>query len=265
MIFGAVAILLLWAPFRSATLAATPVLSELKLVTQLPGELPQRVEGLAYDGEKLWATVYHGKGSYAILNPITLGWEPLNESEHYQVISNVAGNFQSPSGICFDKGMLWITGSYGESFGAIDRQTWKVQRLFKGYLKPRRDKEASQSYSSIACDGNYIWIAWHWFRYDLPVTETQLLLKVDPESGKVVSQYPLPAGTRNDGAHGLTWDGTSLWHMKDQKLSAIDPATGKVTAQYRIGQVKRPSGLAWANNALWIAEFSGKVWYLPFR
>ena len=76
------------------TRAGTPDVSQLKLVTQLPGELPQRVEGLAYDGEKLWATVYHGKGMYAILDPITLGWAPMNESEHYQVISNVAGAFQ---------------------------------------------------------------------------------------------------------------------------------------------------------------------------
>jgi hypothetical protein len=47
ILFWVVAILLLCAPLRSTTQAATPVLSELKLVTRLPGELPQRVEGLA--------------------------------------------------------------------------------------------------------------------------------------------------------------------------------------------------------------------------
>jgi hypothetical protein len=51
--------------------------------------------------------------------------------------------------------------------------------------------------------------------------------------------------------------------MKDGKLSAID-STGKVTAEYWLDQIKRPSGLAWNGEALWIIEFDGKVWRLPF-
>jgi len=105
----------------------------------------------------------------------------------------------------------------------------------------------------------------NWFRYDLPVSQTELLLKVDPETGQVVCQYPAPGGTRSDGTHGLTWDGTRLWHMKDNQLSSIEPSTGEVTAQYVLNEIKRPSGLAWANNALWIAEFEGKVWRQPFQ
>jgi hypothetical protein len=52
--------------------------------------------------------------------------------------------------------------------------------------------------------------------------------------------------------------------MKDQRLSAIDPSTGRVTEQYMLPEVQRPSGLAWAKDALWIAEFRGKIWRLPF-
>lgn len=219
--------------------------------------------GFAYDGERLWATIYHGRGRYATMDPSTLSWVSDSENEHYNVIRNVAGAFESPGGICFAKGMLWVTGSYGESFGSIDRQTWKVVKLFKG--KQREDDRASQSYASIACDGTYLWIAWHWFRYDVAVSETQLLLKVDPENGKVVSQYPAPGGTRPDVTHGLTWDGARLWHMKDNNLSSIEPSTGEVTARYVLDGIKRPSGLAWAKNALWIAEFEGKIWRLPFR
>jgi hypothetical protein len=258
-----VAILSLFsAPVTLVAQAGNPDPSELKVVALLPPELPQRIMGFAYDGERFWATIYHGRGRYATLDPSTLSWESNSENEHYNVIRNVAGAFESPGGICFAKGMLWVAGSYGESFGSIDRQTWKVERLFKG--KQREHHRASQSYSSIACDGTYLWIAWHWFRYDLPVSETQLLLKVDPENGKVVSQYPAPGGTRPDGTHGLAWDGTRLWHMKDNNLSSIEPSTGDVTARYVLDGIKRPSGLAWANNALWIAEFEGKIWRLPF-
>lgn len=262
LLFSAAVLFLLCAPVISIAQSGNPDLAELKLVAQLPPELPQRVMGLAYDGEKFWVTIYLGQGRYATLDPATLNWETNKEKEHYKVISSVAGAFESPAGICFAKGRLWITGAYGDSFGSIDTQTWKVRQLFKG--KQREDK-ASQSYSSLACDGNYLWIAWHWFRYDLPVSQTQLLLKVDPENGEVVALYPVAGGTRNDATHGLTWDGSRLWHIKDNRLSSIEPLTGEVTAQYVLNELKRPSGLAWANNALWIVEFEGKVWRLPFQ
>jgi len=80
----------------------------------------------------------------------------------------------------------------------------------------------------------------------------------------VIDQYPAPGGTRSDGTHALTWDGQKLWYMKDNRLSSIAPATGEVTAQYVLRALKRPSGMAWANGALWISEFDGQIWRLPF-
>lgn len=239
-----------------------PNIGELNLATQLPTELPQRISSLAYDGEKIWVAIYHGRGLYATLDPLTLSWKVSDVEEHHKAVQEVSGAFESPGGICFVNGKLWVAGSYGESFGYIDTQDWKVARLFKG--KYRLDDSASQSYSDMAYDGSHLWIAWHWFKYKLPTSQTQLLLKINPETGKVIGEHPLPAGTRNDGAHGLTWDGTRLWHMKDSKLSSIDPSTGIVIAQYTLDQIKRPNGLAWDDEALWIAEFDGKVWRLPF-
>jgi hypothetical protein len=90
------------------------------------------------------------------------------------------------------------------------------------------------------------------------------LLKVEPKSGIVIAEYPLPPGTANDMTHGLTFDGSLLWHAKDNKLSSIDPATGQMIAQYTLSQIKRVSGLAWDDQALWISEFNGKIWRLPF-
>ena len=241
-----------------------PKIHDLELVTQLPPHFPQRIMGLAYDGEQLWATIYLGKGRFAKLDPLTLSWTSTgDESEHNRAIALVAGAFESPGAVCFANGSLWIAGAYGESFGSINRESWQIERLYRG--KQREDESnASQTYASMVHDGTNLWIAWHWFRYDQPISQTQLVLKVDPDSGKVIAQYPLPGGTRNDGTHGLTWDGTRLWHMKDQRLSAIDPTTGTVTAKYVIKDIKRPSGLAWTNDTLWIAEFNGRIWRLPF-
>jgi hypothetical protein len=233
----------------------------LQLVAQLPKELPQRVKGFAYDGKKLWATVYLGRGRYAILDPSTLLWEISSDEQQHRPIAKVSGSFESPGAICFANGALWVAGAYGDSFGLIDTQNWTIQRMFKG---KQREDVASQSYASMTFDGNHLWIAWHWFRYNMLRSQTQLLLKVDPETGKVVAEYPAPSGTRNDGTHGLTWDGTQLWHAKDNRLSSIDPSTGQVTAQYVFDELKRPSGLAWDGQALWIAEFDGKIWRLSF-
>lgn len=257
-----VAVVLSGASATGFAQVSSPEVLELKLVTRLPAVVPQRLMGLAFDGEKLWATVYQGQGRYATLDPATLSWQSDAQNDHYNIIGKVAGRFASSGGLCFVRGKLWISGSYGESFGSIDMQSWKVDQLITGR---QRQGEGTQSYSSIAFDGNHLWIVWHWFRYDLPVSQTQLLLKVDPQTGKVVAEYPVPGGTRSDGTHGLTWDGTRLWHMKDNRLSAIDPTTGAVTAQYVLDGIKRPSGLAWVNQALWIAEFDGKVWQLPFQ
>jgi hypothetical protein len=263
LLVPAVAVLLFGVPIAAVAQTGVPDVQELKLVTQLPPALPQRIMGLAYDGHQLWATIYLGRGTYGKLDPDTLEWSTDTNKKHINAIATVAGAFESPGGVCFANGRLWIAGAYGQSFGSINRDSWEIDKLFRGWqqLDP---KNASQFYSSIAYDGSNLWIAWHWFRYDQPVSETQRLLKVDPDTGNVVARYSVPAGTRNDGTHGLTWDGARLWHMNDQRLSAIDPSTGLVTAQYLIPDVRRPSGLAWAKDALWIAEFGGRIWRLPF-
>src|ERR1051325_10496851 len=158
--------------------AAEPDLSSLIYVTQLPPELPRRVNALGYDGEKLWALIYMDKGSYATLDPSTSEWTINHDPEHQRVIAEIAGSFGSPGGVYFDKNTMWIAGAYGDSFGAIDTNSWKIQKQFQG--KYRGDDWASQSYSDIAYDGSSLWVVWHLFRYNIPVSQTQLLLKIDP-------------------------------------------------------------------------------------
>ena len=251
-------------PFRGGARAAQsgePDLASLRLVAELPEGLPKRVSGLAYDGSKIWVMIYHGGGQYALLDPSELAWEVNRDGARHASIAEASGSFGSPGGVCFAGDKLWVGGSYGDSLGYVDARAWKVGRAFRGR---QREGRASQSYAGLACDGNNLWVAWHWFRYDIPESETQKLLKIDAETGRIDAEYPLPAGSRPDGTHGLTSDGSRLWHMKDGVLSAIDPATGSVTAQYTLPQVKRASGLAWDGSSLWIAEFDGKIWRLSF-
>lgn len=261
LLFTALFAVFTFCPVSHANLpSSTPNVQALQLMAQLPPELPQRVLGLAYDGNVFWTTVYLD-GRYVTLDPNTLKWSVSTDTKANEAINEVSGKLKSAAGICFVNGKLWIAGAYGNSFGSIDPAEWKIDRVFKD---KQREDPSSQSYSSMGCDGSHLWIAWHWFRYDLPVSETQQLLKIDPETGKVVAVYPLPGGTRVDATHGLTWDGTRLWHAKDNRLTSIDPDTGRVIDEYKLPLLKRPSGLAWDGHALWIIEFDGKVWRLPF-
>lgn len=230
-----------------------PQLDKLEQVVQPKGTL--RSNAVAFGRMQIWCVIYHGRGRNAVL--ANNKWKFGEDAKMQAAIRTAAG---SPGGMCFADGELWIGDAYGASIGCIRTEDWKVVRQFKG---KQRDDRASQSYSGMAFDGKHLWVAWHWFKYDLPEASTQLLLKIDRETGKVINDYPLPAGTRQDGVHGLTWDGTNLWHVKDQTLSAIDPANGKVIAQHKLDRLIRPSGLAWDGTALWIVQFNGALWRLP--
>ena len=238
------------------TATPQPNLSKLRQIAK-----PVSISGLAFDGKNVWGMHYHGRGRYSLLDVNNFGWSPTDTKEQHSAIRQAAGAYGSPGGACYAEDELWIAGSYGESIACIDTTTWKVTRSFRG---KQRDQKGSQSYSGIAHDGTHLWVAWHWNNYDLPESETQLLLKMDPETGKVLDQFPLPAGEPTDGVHGLTWNGARLWHVKDTTLSTINPTTGRVVNQYELKSLSRPSGLVWTEDSLVIAEFSGKVWKLPF-
>src|SRR4028118_1011352 len=114
VVLSAVVAIFLMCPATFARIrSGSPNLDELKLATQLPAELPQRISGFAYGGEKFWVLIYHGKGRYATFDPATLGWTIGDSAEQHQIIRKISGRFESPGGICFAGGKLWIAGSYG--------------------------------------------------------------------------------------------------------------------------------------------------------
>ena len=261
LLTSAIALLFILSGVNAGSSSVIPDARGLQLVTRLPDGVPPRIRGLTYDGNKLLAAIYQGGGVYVTLDPSTLQWIVNDDQSQRRAIIKVAGTLNSPGAICFVDGKLWVAGGIGPSLGLIDPQHWNVERMFTG--KQREEGDASQTYSSMTYDGNHLWIASHLCRYDIPASETQRLLKIDPDKGRVIAAYPLPPGTAPDTAHGLTWDGSWLWHAKDDRLSAIDPASGRVIVQYKLPKIKRPSGLAWDGRALWIIEFDGKVWRMP--
>lgn len=226
-----------------------PLIEELKAVCEIPAEIPRGISAIAYDGEKIWAASYLDKGRYATFDPQTQEWKFFDSEKERKAIGEVTGTWSSAGGMTFIGNKLWLASSYGFSFGNINTETWET-KVFKGKYKD--DETASQSYRGIAFDGKYLWIAWHWYKYAMQNSETQVLLKIEPETGKVVEKFPLPPGTRNAGARGLIYDGENLWDLKDNLLSVIDTANGSVISQYKLDKFKRAISLAWDGNSLLI-------------
>jgi hypothetical protein len=239
-----------------------PLINKLKQVSQIPVEVPQRVQAIALEGNNLWFSIYLDKGRYVKYNRQTDTWDFEQDTNLRGSIPKVTGRFASPGAMVFIEGKLWLGSSYGESFGWIDINDGKQFKVFEKLYKP--GLKGSQSYSDMTFDGTYIWAAWHSFNWRTDESKTQLLLKIDKDTGEVIAEYPLPPGNASDGTHGLAFDGTTLWHAKGKKLSAID-LNGKLTTQYALPELNRPSGLVWDGSSLWIVEFNGKLWNLPFE
>lgn len=238
-----------------------PLIDELKVICQIPAEIPHGVSAIAFDGEKIWAANYLDKGRYATFNPQNREWKFFDSEKERKAIGKVTGTWSSAHGMTFVGDKLWLASSYGFSFGSIDTRTWET-KVFKG--THRDDETASQAYAGMAFDGKYLWIAWHWYKYVMPNSETQVLLKIEPETGQVIEEFPLPPGTGNAGARGLIYDGKNLWDLKDDKLSAIDTSNGSVISQYKLGKFKRAISLAWDGNSLWIVA-DKELWKLPLK
>jgi len=60
---------------------------------------------------------------------------------------------------------------------------------------------------------------------------------------------------------GLSWDGKHLWQadMEDKKISKLT-RNGRLVEVINIFQVDKPAGLAYFNDVLWQADYSG-LWY----
>src|SRR5215217_8942052 len=93
-----IALLFLLSEARVAN-AGEPDLLSLTYVSQLANDLPQRVSGFGYDGEKLWVMTYMDRGAFATLNPSTLEWTVNQDLDRQRLIAEVAGYTGSPGGI----------------------------------------------------------------------------------------------------------------------------------------------------------------------
>lgn len=112
--------------------------------------------------------------------------------------------------------------------------------------------------SGITFDGSALWIA---------STYNRMLVKLDPQSGKTIQQFPSPDpgvvkwGPRAQhptptGSHGMEWRRGELWvaNPPSAKVYAVNPADGKVIRSFPAPGV-RPHGVGWdPDGSLWCTE-----------
>lgn len=264
------AVLVLGATEARGQLQRIPDVENLHAVA--PYEVsPQYLAGIALNGNSIWGTIYLKGKIYARFDLAPKERQERNErNERKEHIGRPRwtehplpqeGAYGSVGGICILDKKLWVATTDGLSIACYDLKSMKREQHF---TFPRYS-EASQSFGGLTHDGKHLWAEWHTHGKDNSKGPGQLLLKLSPSSGAIVASHPITLGDRADTARGLEWDGSALWLAYDKSLVAINPKTGRPTKTYQIPDVLRPSGLAWDESGMWIGEFTGKLWHLPFH
>ncbi len=135
------------------------------------------VEGLAYDGNNLWAYENELNDLYA-LNP-----------ETRDIISQVQVDLPWIHGITFDGDNIWVNDFETDSLYRIDQTDGSILHS----IESPDDRGIG-----ITWDGTYLWT---------DDFGTNLLYQIDPTDGEVLRSLPSPTANSRD----LTWDGSYIW------------------------------------------------------
>ncbi|MBM3785145.1 MAG: hypothetical protein FJW30_12335 [Acidobacteria bacterium] len=160
--------------------------------------------------------------------------------------------FKSPDGfpnaLEATKEGLWLGEQSSDIAYLLD---WKTGKVLK-----KVETESSNT-SGIAFGGGYLWMAANGFALGRSKKSTDhpsgAILKVDPNSGKTIAEYPVPGG--GGGLHGLEYADGFLWTASHRftKLGKVDVRDGKFELVHSIPATKpRSHGMAFvAPNTLW--------------
>jgi glutamine cyclotransferase len=102
---------------------------------------------------------------------------------------------------------------------------------------------------AVASDAGTAFDGRHFFQLAADVIQ-----KIDPETGRVLSTIPAPGKGRDSG---LTWAEGTLWvgQYRDRKIHQIDPETGKILRT--IESNRFVTGVTWVDGELWHGSWEG--------
>jgi outer membrane protein assembly factor BamB len=152
------------------------------------------------------------------------------------------------SGLAFGHGSVWVTSASYGTLSRIDPQTDKVVANI----------EVGRGAVDIATDerSGAVWIAGlylpkNYEGYGRPESsEDNRLIRLDPETNRVVAQIPIRADSPDGGAQSVAVGEGAVWAQSvDGRLYKVDPATNKVSAMVSLGE--------WSSH---LAILGGAVW-----
>lgn len=97
--------------------------------------------------------------------------------------------------------------------------------------------DGADAIHGVSHDGNRVWAA-----------TGARMLAIDPASGRVDSAL------EHAGDAGTAFDGTHLYQIAEARIDKIDPTSGEVVASIPAPGQGGDSGLAWAEDSLWVGQ-----------
>lgn len=145
--------------------------------------------------------------------------------QHAQIIGQFTANTEGPvHGVSYDGQLVWAaTGTHVRAFDPKDGTQMRTLPV--------------PAHAGTAFDGLHLF-----------QIADDLIQKVDPATGKVVSTIPAPGGGRDSG---LAWSEGYLWvgQYRDRQIVQIDPGTGDVIRT--ISTSRFVTGVTWVDGELW--------------
>lgn len=244
--------------------AYIPELDKLTKLTPLSirEETGYGINGISTDGDDLYALHYTGESKLLKFDFNSSSWEYVDNHKLNQAINRISGAYQSPGGLSMNGDTLWISDSYGSSYGAILKST--NEEIYRHRIK-LRNQSASQLYAGIEYNYPYVYMAYHTLKAE-DENDHQTLLKFDTRTKELVSQSTLLSDSHQyDGVHGLTISDNVMWHVRRNRLSLINPEIGSIIKTYALQGIYRPSGITYLDSTLYIVSFDGDLFSLPLK
>ena len=154
----------------------------------------------------------------------------------------------SPSGVAFGHGSLWVTSAGRGTVWRINPETSEAAA----------EIAVGRGAVDVAVDerGGAVWIAGLYLPEDYSGSPPpqrsgdRKLTRVDPETNRVAAEIPIEAGSPSGGAQGVAVGEGAAWVTSvDGKLFEVDPRTNEVLAVVPLGDYS--SGLAISGGFVW--------------